>query len=148
MDLDFTTDLTSSFEISLGDNPQTVSGNRALVNRFEIILLTKTRRYALSDGTVTVDNFGGDADKYINRSNVLNDPQSIAASVETAIQQTTRSILSDQPSSIPNTEKLSKAELTSLNVVGDVVFAVIRIYPVETEPYANLVMNLQITKRR
>lgn len=147
MDIDFHTDISGSFTIGLGDSPRGVSGNRALVNRFEIVFLTKTRRYLLENGDITVDNFGGDAQKYINKPHVLNDIQSIASSVTISMEQTVKSILSDQPDSIPNTEKLSRAELLSVDIIGDVVFASIRVYPVEVEAYEQLVMNLPITKR-
>ena len=147
MDIDFNTDLTNQFEITLSDNPRKVSGNRALVNRFEITLLTKTRRFLLGDEQVVADTFGGDADKYINRPHVLNDLQSIAAAVETSMKQTVKSILSDQPDGLPNTEKLNSAELTSVDLNGDTVYAVIRIYPVEIEPFSQLELNLPIIKR-
>lgn len=144
-DIDFITDLTGQFQISLGDNPQAVTGNRALVNRFEITFLTKTRRFR--QGTeLVVDNFGGDADKFINRPQVLNDIQGIAAAVETAVDQTVQSILSDQPPSIPDTEKLDRAELLDVSVVNDVIVASIRVYPVEVEPYTDLMFNLPIIR--
>jgi hypothetical protein len=147
MDIDFQTDLTGSFTISIGDSPVAVEGNRALVNRFEITLLTKTRTYLMSDDSLVTDNFGGDADKFINKPHVLNDMQGIAASVETAVEQTVKSILADQGTNVPNTEKLDRAELVSIDLNGEVVYAVVRVYPVETEAYADLVLNLPVTKR-
>lgn len=144
-DIDFITDITGQFQISLGDNPQAVTGNRALLNRFEITFLTKTRRFREGD-TLVVDNYGGDADKFINRPQVLNDIQGIAAAVETAVDQTVQSLLSDQPDTIPDTEKLDRAELLDVSVQNDVIVASIRVHPVEVESYEDLMFNLPIIR--
>jgi len=145
MDIDFITDLREGFAISLGDNPQAVSGNRALVNRFELTFLTKRRQFILGNKYVA-DTYGGDASKFINRPQVLNDMQSISASITTAIDQTVQSILDDQPAEIPETEKLESAELISLDITDDVVVAVIQVNPVEVESYDDLRFNLPITR--
>lgn len=145
-DIDIITDLREGFSIELGDNPQAVSGNRALLNRFEITFLTKTRRFLWGD-QIVVDNYGGDANKFINRPQVLNDIQGISAAVETAMDQTVQSMIGDQPDSVPDTEKIERAELLSVDVVNDLVVASIRVYPVEVEPYVDLVFNLPIIRR-
>ena len=51
-DIDFITDLRETFQISLTDNPQSITGNRALLNRFEITLLTKRRKYFSDNRTI------------------------------------------------------------------------------------------------
>ena len=142
-DLDFFRTNDESFTVSLGDNPQKISGNRSLVNRFEIVFLTTSRRF-LWGGQVVIDEFSGDADKYINRPQSLNDLQGIATSVATAIDKTVQSLKSDQPDILPNTEKLDRAELASIDIVESVVYATIRVFPVEVEFYDDLVFNFPI----
>ena len=145
-DIDFITDLTSgSFYITLSDNPGKITGNRALVNRFEITFMTKLRVFILGNQYVT-DVYGGDAQKFISQPQVLNNLQSISAAVATAIDLTVQSMLNDQSASIPDTEKLSSAELTNLDVVNDMINAVIQINPVEVESYDLLKLNLPIIK--
>ena len=146
MDIDFTTDLRDQFKIGIGDNPQGVDGNRALLNRFEIIFLTKTKTY-LFEGKVIVDEFAGDAEKYINRPQVLNDPQSIAGGVTVAVDQTVEAMKADEPEGIPDTEKINSAELINIVIVDDVVFAQIQVHPVEVELYQDLVFNLPIINK-
>jgi len=142
-DIDFFRTDDESFTVSLGDNPQKISGNRSLVNRFEIIFLTTSRRF-LWGGSVVIDDFAGDADKYINRPQSLNDLQGIATSVATAIDKTVQSLKSDQPDTLPNTEKLDRAELSSIDIVEGIVYATIRVFPVEVEFYDALVFNFPI----
>ena len=145
-DIDFITDLRGTFQISLTDNPQSVTGNRALLNRFEITFLTKRRKY-FSDGQTITDPYGGDAVKFISIPRIINDNQGISAAVSAAVDQTVESMKSDEPSNIPDTEKLDKAELSEINVIDDQVFVKIRVYPVEAEVYDPLVFNLPITQR-
>lgn len=147
MDIDFITDLSEGFSISIGDNPQGVTGNRALLNRFEITFLTKSRRYLLNNNIIIVDNFAGDAEKFINRPQVLNDPQSIAAAISIAIDQTVESIKRDEPSGTPNTEKLDRAELIDINIENGLVYANIQVFPIETETYESLMFNLPIIRK-
>lgn len=144
-DIDFITDPTDTFAISIGDNPQPVIGNRALVNRFEITFLTKTRTYLFGERTV-VDGYGGNADRYLNKPQVLNNTQSIAAAIQACIDATVRSIEIDSPQGIPDTEKLQKAELISLNILNDVIYAVVRVYPIEVEDFNALDFRLPITR--
>jgi hypothetical protein len=146
VDIDFITDLSNGqFMISLGSNPSGVSGNRALLNRFEITFLTKRKQYIFGDIYVT-DTFGGDASKFINKPQVLNNIKSIAVSLTSAIDQTVDSIINDQPDNLPDTERLSSAELISVDVVGDMVTASIEVMPVEVESYDLIRLNLPITK--
>jgi hypothetical protein len=145
-DIDFITDLSDgTFRITLGDNPTAVIGNRALVNRFEITFMTKSRVFILGNKYVT-DTYGGNAQKFIDKPQVLNNIQGISAAVATAIDLTVQSMLDDQPGNLPDTEKLSSAELISLDIVNDMINAVIQITPVQTEPYSVLKLNLPITR--
>lgn len=146
MDIDYITDLTKGFQISIGDNPQGVSGNRALLNRFEITFLTQTKRF-LSNGRIITDNYGGDADNFVNKPQVLNDPQSIAAGISIAVDKTVESMKQDEPIGIPNTEKLNSAELVDLYIADGIIYAQVQVNPVEAEPFANLMFNLPIIKR-
>jgi len=146
MDIDFITDLRDQFKIGIGDNPQGIEGNRALLNRFEITFLTKTKMFLFGDKMV-VDEYAGDAEKYINRPQVLNDPQSIAGGITVSIDQTVAAMQSDEPEGIPDTEKIASAELIDIQIIDDVVFARIQVSPVEVELYQNMVFNLPIIKR-
>ncbi len=146
MDIDFTTDLVETFAISLEDNPQPITGNRALINRFEIVFMTKQRPFLLDDEKI-IDTFGGDAEKYINRPQVLNNLQSIAAAISAAVDQTVKAIFSDQNEFTPLTEKLQSANLIDIQVVEGVVYARIQVNPVEVEPYSNIQFNLPIIRR-
>jgi hypothetical protein len=145
MDIDFITDQSGGFNISLTNNPQQVSGNRALLNRFELTFLTTRRLYNLGD-TVVQDNFGGDARKFIQTPKVLSDSQGISAAISIAIDQTVESLKNDEPAGLPNTEKLDSAELQSLEIINDIVTAVIKVNPVEAETYDVLQFNLPITR--
>lgn len=145
MDIDFITDIRSGFNISLTTNPKQVSGNRALLNRFEITFLTKRREYNL-DGNIIQDDFGGDARKFIDTPRVLSDNQGISAAVSIAIDQTVESIKSDEPLGVPDTERLDSAELIGLEIVNDVINARIQVNPVEVEAYSLLQFNLPITR--
>jgi len=146
MDIDFITDLRDQFEIGIGENPQGVEGNRALLNRFEITFLTKTKMY-LFGGKMVVDEYAGDAEKYINRPQVLNDPQSIAGGISVSIDQTVDAMKSDEPPGTPDTEKIESAELINIEIINDIVFAQIQVNPVEVELYSNLLFNLPIIKK-
>jgi len=154
MDIDFTTNIktghslssTSDFEISITDNPQGVTGNRALLNRFEITFMTQLKSFLVND-RIIMDNYGGDADKFINKPMVLNDVQSIAASVSVSIDQTVKSMQSDEPDGVPDSEKISGANLLSIDVIDGIVVASIEVIPVYTEPYSELIFNLPITSR-
>ena len=99
----------------------------------------------MGDRAVT-DNFGGDAFKFISRPQALNDIKSISAAVATAVEQTVQSILSDQPSNIPDTEKLQRAVLLGARVIGETVFAEIQVVPIETEPYSDMIFRLPVTR--
>jgi len=145
MDIDFITDLNEGFQISLTNNPRKVEGNRALLNRFELTFFTKRREFDFNSSIVQ-ENYGGDAQKFIDRPVVLNDVQAISASVSIAIDQTVQSMKNDEPDNILNTEKIDRAELISLEVVGGIITATIQVYPVEEELYEDLRFNLPIIR--
>ena len=148
MDIDFITDLSGGFSISIGDNPIAVSGNRALVNRFEITFLTKTRTFLFGESDIVVDNFGGNAYKFINKPQVLNNMQSIAAAMAQAVEQTVKSLQRDEPVGLPNTERISGANVVNMSIINDVIHATVQIHPVEAQPGVDLLFNLPIIRRK
>ena len=144
-DIDFVTDVTDGFSITLSDNPRKVTGNRALLNRFELTFLTKKRVFSNSDG-VFQDPYGGDAGRFMDRPRVLSNTQAIASALTIAIQQTIDSLQSDEPPGLPETERLDGAELVSLDIINDIITAKIEVRPVSVESYDILVFNLPITR--
>lgn len=145
-DIDFITDLSSgTFQITLGDCPGVVQGNRALLNRFEITFLTKTREFIWGTEYL-IDDYGGNAQKFINQPQVLNNLQGIVGAVSTAIELTVQSILNDQPNNLSSTEKLASAQLISLDVNNGLVYAIIQVNPVEVEAYDSIKLHLPITR--
>jgi len=147
-DFDFITDLRSGFQVSLTGNPQVVSGNRALLNHFEITFLTQAKVYLLGDNEVTfVDNYGGNADDLVSRPQVLNDPSGIISAISVCIERTVRSMIQDQPENLPNNEKLSGASLLNMYIENETIFAQIQVDPVETDSYEVLIVNLPVIQR-
>jgi len=147
-DFDFITDLRSGFQVSLIGNPQVVSGNRALLNHFEITFLTQAKVYLLGDNEVTfVDNYGGNADDLVSRPQVLNDPSGIISAISVCIERTVRSMIQDQPENLPNNEKLSGASLLNMYIENETIFAQIQVDPVETDSYEVLIVNLPVIQR-
>jgi hypothetical protein len=102
-DIDVITDLTKGFQVTIGDNPQEVIGNRLLLNIFEITFLT-TKRSFVYDGEAIKDPYGGDAEQTIGRQSVLADPQSISAAIIIAINETVKNMKLDETASSPLTE--------------------------------------------
>jgi hypothetical protein len=145
-DLDFTTDLTDGFSVSTGENSQEVSGNRLLLNIFEITFLTKKKQFVYGDEEV-VDPYGGDAERLVNKQNVLNDTQSMSAALIIAINETVKNMQDDESKETPATEKISKAELVGITIIEDSVYAIIQVFPVEAEPFVDLSWRLPIIKR-
>jgi hypothetical protein len=144
-DIDFITDIRQGFSVSLGDNPKSVTGNRALLNRFEITLLTRKREFGLGE-SIIIDNYGGDADRLINKPRVLSDVRSISAAVKLAMDQTVKSMQEDEPEGLPETEKLAGAEIIEMLTVADVITASISVLPVEVDSSEELKFNLPIIK--
>ena len=144
-DIDFITILTNRFEVSLTDNPRGVTGNRALLNRFEITFLTKRKQF-LQGNDVLVDTFGGDAERFVGVPRVLEDTQSIAASLSAVIDNTVDSLKNDTTDQDKDTERIESAELVEIYNVSGVITAKIRVIPVETENYSVLEFNLPIIR--
>lgn len=147
-DIDFITDLRNGFEISITDNPQKVTGNRALLNHFEITFLTHAKLYLFGESADPfIDNYGGSADILITRPQVLNDPNGIISAISVCIERTVSSIKQDEPPSLPDTEKLDTAQLLNMYIESGIIFAQIQVEPIETETYDVLVTNLPVIKR-
>jgi hypothetical protein len=147
MDIDFQTDLSNGYVIEIGDNPQPVYGNRALLNRFQITFLTSIRRFVMNSDSVVSDNYGGDAGRFMNKSHILKDIQSISASISIAIDQTVACIKGDEPFNIPDTERIESATLVSIDIIEEMVYAVIEVKPLQIELYEDLKFRLPIVKR-
>jgi len=157
-DLDFITDLREGFKISLTDNPQKVSGNRQLLNHFEITFLTQAKTYLQGEvGTplfteeeiersVFVDNYGGNANDLISRPHVLNDASGVVAAMAVAIEKTVQSILQDQDG-LPANEKLASASLLNMYIENNIIYATVHVVPVETDSYETLIANLPVVLR-
>jgi hypothetical protein len=143
-DIDFKINTEEGFTISLDGVSGGVTGNRALLNRFQIAFMTNIRAFLNVDGGVESDNFGGDAPKFLGTSIAVNNTSVIAASLLNAISTTVASLKSTEDASIPGTERISSASLDSLNVLGDVVSANIRVVPVETQSYSDLIFSLPV----
>lgn len=142
-DIDFTRLDSDTFEITITDNPQLVTGNRAMLNRFEITFLTKRRNFLFGNREV-YDNYGGDAHKFINKPQVLNNPQSISSSLILTIKETVLSMQEDDNETTPDTERVERAELLNVDIVADTVVAKIQVFPVETEGFEDLVFALPL----
>ena len=147
-DIDFITDLRSGFEISLTSNPRQVTGNRALLNHFEITFLTQAKVYLLGgDESTFIDNYGGSADILLVRPQVLNDPNGIISAISVCIERTVESIKQDEPVGLPDTERLDAAQLLNMYIENGIIFAQIQVEPVETETYDVIVTNLPVIRR-
>lgn len=147
-DLDFITSLETGFSISLTNNPKKVSGNRALLNHFEITFLTQSKLYLVgTDESAFVDNYGGNADILVTRPQVLNDQSGLVSAITVCIERTVQSILQDQPESLPANERLASATLLNLSVENGIIYAQVQVLPVETDNYETLVTNLPVIKR-
>lgn len=134
-----------TFQIELSN--RAISGNRAMLNRFEICFLTALRTYK-NKGVYYVDNFGGNAFNYISKPYVLSDTSTISTALSVSIEKTVQSLQDDERDSMPDTERIKSASLTDLFKDQDSVLnAKINVVPVEVEPYADLQFILPITKR-
>ena len=145
-DIDFITDLTAGFVVSLGDNPLRVVGNRALMNRFEITFLTKAKTYVYNGVQNVTDTYAGNAQRFIENSTNLTNPQNISAAVLLSITDTVNSMKSDEPAGLPDTEKLDSAKLVSLDMVGGRAVAVIKVVPVQAETSEDFLLNMPIIR--
>jgi hypothetical protein len=99
-----------------------------------------------NEETIT-DSYGGDADRLVNRPKVLNDTQSMSAALTIAINETVKNMQSDESQNTPATEKILKAELTSITIIKDSVYAIIQVFPAEVEAFVDLCWRLPIIRR-
>lgn len=144
MDIDFTTTVGQNFSLGISDGGQAVTGNRKLVNRFEITFLSSPVSMLFA-GSYESDNFGGNAISRIGHPRVLNNVQAIAAGAQAAVDATVASLKSDQDGML-DTEKIDYASITSLDIIDGVVQIGINVVPVATEPWSDLQLNLPITR--
>jgi len=142
-EIDFITEIGGGFGINL-DGAGIVSGNRALLNRFTITFLTEQKSFTY-DGSVEVDTYGGNSLRYLGNGAVLSNLSAIGASVSAAIEDTAKSIMSNQDGAL-KTERLSSANLEDLVVMGEVITAKVNVVPEEIEPWVDISLNLPITR--
>jgi hypothetical protein len=146
MDLGFFSE-GEGYNISFGDSHGIVSGNKLLVNRFQITLFDEGMFFETSDGEKIEDDFGGRIIGLIGTPKTLSDIGSIKASLYAAVKNTVDSIKSDEEDEGDGTEMLEDATVESVSVVKDVVVAVIRIKPVKIDGSSNLYINIPIVGR-
>jgi hypothetical protein len=133
MDIDFNT-VSNENEFYVEPSLNSVSGNRALANRFEIVMLTNWREYYYGDtGETVLDSFGGNAFKTASDVRNINDETSVTASMSVVVKNTVESIRLDEDDVIPDTERLASANVSNVYVVGDTIYADITVIPVERE---------------
>jgi len=146
MDIDFSTTLdVKNNTISIEPGTKAVSGNRALLNQFEIVMLTKWKKFFYPETKqVTEVRFGGNSSASSSSLHAT-DKTSIMAAMTASIRNTVQSIQLEQSNlSLPDTEKLDSATLEALDTYGDQVVSVINVVPVETEPQVDLKLNLPV----
>jgi len=132
-DIDIIPDYEGGFSISLGNNSNIISGNVALLNRFQITFFSEGIFYNGTDNGQIVDNFGGRAMSMLGTPRALSDIQGITASLTAALNNTVESIKSATPDTTPKTEVLSRAEISDIYTDNGVITAVIDIYPEELQ---------------
>lgn len=143
-DIDFIINEDDGYTVSLVSSANSVTGNRALVNRFQIAFLSNTRSFLNVDGAVESDEFGGDAQRFLGVPIAVSNSSAIAAALLNAIEATVSSLKSNEPSGVPNTERIDTASLESLSIEGDVVKANISVVPLETESFSSLLFSVPI----
>ena len=145
-DIDYDRSFVNGFTIVFSDNPGKITGNRLLLNIFEITFMTERRRFLMGDDSVIADNYGGEAQIKLGVPRVLADHQAISAAINIITNQTVKDMRADEKVDTPATEKIDKAEVLSVDSISGVITATIRVYPVETQSYENLVFNLPIVR--
>lgn len=146
MDIKFSNFFDSGFEVGFGNVVDSVSGNRLLVNRFEIAMFTNPTYYQTTSG-VEYDGFGGGMSSLLESPISVNNIQTIAAVLTTCIDNTVQSIISTTPDTSPNTEKLRSAELSFVGASGDTVVATVNVVPMELESSDQLLIQIPISSR-
>lgn len=143
-DVDFVINQDDGYTVSLISSANSVYGNRALMNRFQVTFLSNTRAFLNVDGAVESDEFGGDAQRFLGVPIAVSNSSAISAALLNAIESTVSSLKSNEPSGVPNTERIDTASLESLSVEGDVVKANISVVPIETELFSSLIFSVPI----
>lgn len=145
IDIDITNNDDGTIDIFESNNA--VLGNRALVNRFQIVFLTNSTSVFYSDSkSPKTDQQGGDASKFIGTPHALATPASIAASMIIAIERTVKVIKTNQ-SKVRNAEsRLAGASLVSIDIVDGMIYGVIDIAPEKREPGLSTIYNAAIRK--
>jgi len=133
------------YGVTLGDNSDIVSGNKALANRFQITLFNNGISFIGSDGEVVSEGFGGRFFDIITQPRVLSDENAMRATLVIVVNNTVNSIRNDDSKlSIPDTEKLDSATLVDMTKSGDIISARIKITPVEKDSFGDLFFDIPI----
>ena len=131
MDIDFINDTTSGFDVLFQSHPQAATGNKLLANRFEILLLTSIKYFSTYNGYET-DGSGGDLYGIITKSRSrIENTDVLAASINIAIDKTVEDLKRTTPSTAPDTEKISSANIKEFDIHGDFVTLSIDVIPVQ-----------------
>lgn len=121
--------LTEGYEITMGNSARTISGNAALLNRFQISFFSDTLTFNGSDGSVLIDAYGGSAMNLVGNPKSISDIRSITVSLAACVSNTVESIKIDTPPDTPGNEKLSSAELGEVTISNGVIYADVFIHP-------------------
>ena len=146
-DIDIFSINENGFEMTTGESESLVSGNRALLNRFQITFFYEDMNIVSDTGETIYDEYGGRAFSMIGSPRALRNTSSITASITAAMNNTAESIKLNTDETALNTERLDRVELDSVLAVGDTVTAVINVYPVELETLDVPSFNIPITSR-
>ncbi len=129
-DIDIIPDYEGGFSITLGDSSRQVSGNVALLNRFQITFFSEGMFFSATGGGFIVDNYGGRATSMLGTPRALSDVQGITVALTAALNNTVDSIKNNTPEGTPDTEVLDRAEIADIFVKDGVINASIDIYPI------------------
>ena len=132
-DIDIIPNYENGFSLSLGDNSNIVSGNVALLNRFQITFFSEGMFFIGSDDSYIVDNYGGRFMSMLSVPRALSDIQGMTAALTAVINNTVDSIKNATLDTTPDSEKLDKAEIADIFIHNGVVSAIVDIYPVKLE---------------
>lgn len=150
MDIDFHTlvDIISN-DVSIDVGNQAVSGNRQLMNQFEVVFLTSWKDfYSPEADSTNTDSFGGN---FLGISGSMNtgNPQSVMSSIKVAVDNTVASIRAEQENmDLDKTELLQNAEIESLDIVKGMVFCKIRVTPQQVQSAEELILDLPVIKMK
>ena len=129
----FPTNVDGDFTVSIGTTASECSGNKALLNRFQIIFFDEGLNFQAEDGTVISDDFGGRAKSILGTGRSLVNDDVVRAAMVVTIKNTVSSLIGSTDDATPATERLKSATLAGVEVVGDIVTAVIEVIPEELD---------------